>query len=258
MSAEEKGAIAKVFKSDPKLRRLKVLLEKLGSALQNPRPGMFSKIGELTFPIQYHIDARFTILYAILQYEYVRQALYRVVQYQGEAIARQLADASALLEKAQTALDKSLDAELSNNDSLSLLNWSQRPENSQYISLAPDLKEHVRTAWSWIRTRTARNIDWDDEDIKKDIDQLQIIMDVSGSVDSEEVRDFLVDVTAMLVSGPKRRQTTVVANPMSAPQFEQAKLSVAEVQEKVKRLRAKYEDSVDKWRLYFLPLPKRF
>lgn len=260
MSAEEEGgSIAKIFRSDPKLRRLRVVLKKLLLALQNPRPGVIAKIEEdLRFPIQYHIDARFTILYAILQYEYVRQALFRVLQYQSEAIANQLSDASNLLEKAQTALDKSLDAEIAANDSLTLLNWSQQPANSRYISLSPDLKEHVRTAWSWIRTQTSRNIDWDDDDIKKDIDQLQIIMDVTGSVDSEEVRDFLVDVTAMLVSGPKRKQTTVVANPMSAPQFEQSKFSEAEVREKVRRLRAKYEDTVGKWRLYFLPLAKRF
>jgi hypothetical protein len=198
-------------------RKLGELLERLSEALDSTGGPALPIAQPIKFPLQYHIDVRFTILYVVLRYEYVRNILAIATEECGRLYRERTERASAeYAEAMQSSIDVSVD-DKKDVTNLGIVRWSLLPENSGIISFDPLVSGHIDSAWAWILEH-ATAIPWESEKFEN-ISASDIIDDMSNSPMALRVKNYLADVVALQFAQANANNTTQRANTSSAPQL---------------------------------------
>lgn len=203
----------------------------------------------IDFPIQYHIDARFTILYVLLQYEYVRSALHVVTEIVGGLVHDKFVSASNKLRDAQIAYDENSTSQDKDTVGSGLLTWSLLPQNTGIITLHPKVSAALDSAWEWLKENTRPDL-WIRTPLAS-LDADKVIMGIesdgkkiAGVTDEGLVtlRHFLAEVVIHEMSAPLRNVTGVTPNTHSAPQLTISMQSASRLKVKAAKLNFVFKD----------------
>lgn len=191
-----------------------------------------------SFPIQYHVDARFSVLYVIVQYEYITAAISSILRVTGDNLREKSRSLKTDIDKEDEFIAETSRLLADRVDSGDQLKWLIRPQNIDLIKMHSLLRSSLQSAWNWFKEKSIKNGNissntWD----RISALNYNIVQDMSD--ENECIKDFIARIAAHKLSHGTNTNTKTGPNPSSAPQIKAYKDEEKELIKKAFTFRCK-------------------